>query len=90
MRYGTKIFSEYGIYDREYYDWKTDPEIVARWREGRTGMPIIDSLMRELNATGFMSNRGRMVAACYLTMDLKQDWREGAYYFEEKLIDHDV
>mmetsp|Transcript_35689 Transcript_35689/g.54615 ORF Transcript_35689/g.54615 Transcript_35689/m.54615 type:complete len:140 (-) Transcript_35689:7-426(-) len=46
--------------------------------------------MRELNATGFMSNRGRMVTACYLTMDLKQDWRYGAYYFEEKLIDHDV
>ena len=53
-------------------------------------MPLIDALMRDLNATEFMPNRGRMVVACYLTMDLKQDWRYGAHYFEEKLIDHDV
>ena len=53
-------------------------------------MPLIDSLMRELNATGFISNRGRQLAASYLARDLKQDWRYGAYYFEEKLIDHDV
>jgi deoxyribodipyrimidine photo-lyase len=38
-------------------------------------MPLIDALMREMNETGFMPNRGRMVVACYLTMDLKQDWR---------------
>jgi deoxyribodipyrimidine photo-lyase len=53
-------------------------------------MPLVDALMREMNQTGFMPNRGRMVVACYLTMDLKQDWRYGAHYFEEKLIDHDV
>jgi deoxyribodipyrimidine photo-lyase len=53
-------------------------------------MPLIDALMREMNATGFMPNRGRMIVACYLTMDLKQDWRYGAHHFEEKLIDHDV
>lgn len=53
-------------------------------------MPIVDSLMREMNETGFMPNRGRMVVACYLAQDLKQDWRWGAHYFEEKLIDHDV
>lgn len=53
-------------------------------------MPIIDALMRDMNATGFMPNRGRMIVACYLTMDLKQDWRYGAHYFEEKLVDHDV
>lgn len=53
-------------------------------------MPLVDSLMREMNETGFMPNRGRMVVACYLAMDLKQDWRQGAHYFEEKLIDHDV
>uniref|UniRef100_A0A7S3FTM4 Cryptochrome/DNA photolyase FAD-binding domain-containing protein n=1 Tax=Strombidium rassoulzadegani TaxID=1082188 RepID=A0A7S3FTM4_9SPIT len=90
MRYANKVFSPYGIYDREYYDWNTDQEIVQRWREGRTGMPLIDSLMRDMNATGFMPNRGRMIVACYFTMDLKQDWRYGAHYFEEKLIDHDV
>ena len=53
-------------------------------------MPLIDALMREMNETGFMPNRGRMVVACYFAMDLKQDWRHGAHYFEEKLIDHDV
>ena len=90
MKYGNKIFSGYGIYNREYYAWNTEKEIVKRWREGNTGMPIIDALMREMNETGFMPNRGRMITACYLAMDLKQDWREGAYHFEEKLIDHDV
>lgn len=90
MRYKNKVFSSYGIYDREYYDWKTDEEIVRRWREGSTGMPLIDALMREMNETGFMPNRGRMIVACYFAMDLKQDWRYGAHHFEEKLIDHDV
>jgi deoxyribodipyrimidine photo-lyase len=52
-------------------------------------MPIVDAFMREMNATGFMSNRGRQVVASYLALDMKQDWREGAYYFEEALIDHD-
>jgi len=55
-----------------------------------TGMPLVDSLIREMNATGFMPNRGRMIVASYLTFDLKQDWRFGAYHFEENLIDHDV
>ena len=55
-----------------------------------TGMPIIDALMREMNETGFMPNRGRMVVACYLAQDLKQDWRFGAHYFEHILVDHDV
>ena len=82
MRQGNKGFSSYGIYNRTYYDWKTDAEIVKRWREGRTGMPFVDALMRDMNATGFMPNRGRMVVACYLTQDLKQDWLEGAYHFE--------
>lgn len=53
-------------------------------------MPLVDALMRELNTTGDMSNRGRMVVCSYLTRDLWQDWRYGAQHFEEKLIDHDV
>lgn len=90
MRNGNKVFFSYGIYDRTYYAWKNDMETINRWRKGQTGMPLIDALMRDLNATGFMPNRGRMVVACYLTMDLKMDWRYGAHYFEERLIDHDV
>ena len=53
-------------------------------------MPIVDAFMRELNATGFMSNRGRQLVCSYLTHDLRIDWRFGAHYFEEKLIDFDV
>ena len=90
MRYKNKVFSSYGIYDREYYDWQTNQDTIQRWRDGNTGMPLVDALMREMNETGFMPNRGRMIVACYLTMDLKQDWRYGAHHFEEKLIDHDV
>jgi deoxyribodipyrimidine photo-lyase len=71
MKYGYKIFSSYGIYNREYYNWTTDMAIVKRWREGKTGIPLVDALMREMNETGFMPNRGRMVVACYLAMDLK-------------------
>ena len=80
--HGNKVFSEYGIYDRTYYNWRTDLAVVQRWKDGQTGMPIIDALMREMNATGFMPNRGRMIVASYLTHDLKQDWRYGAHYFE--------
>ena len=71
MKYGSKVFSGYGIYNREYYDWNTDKDTVKKWREGNTGMPLIDALMREMNVTGFMPNRGRMIVACYLAMDLK-------------------
>jgi len=88
--HGMKIFSSYGIYDRSHYRWQTDLEIIKRWRDGTTGMPIIDAFMRELNATGFMGNRGRQIVASYFSLDLRQDWRYGAHYFEEKLIDHDV
>ena len=53
-------------------------------------MPLVDALMRDMNETGFMPNRGRMVVACYFSMDLKQDWRHGAHWFEQQLLDHDV
>ena len=69
------MFSSYGIYNRTYYDWKDDATTITRWRDGMTGIPIIDALMREMNFTGFMSNRGRQVVAAYLALDLKQDWR---------------
>lgn len=65
MKNGNKVFYEYGIYDRKYYNWKTDTEIVQKWRMGQTGYPIIDALMREMNATGYMPNRGRMIVACF-------------------------
>lgn len=90
MKAGNAMFSSYGIHDRTYMDWKNDEETIRRWKTGMTGIPLIDALMRELNVTGFMSNRGRQIVASYLAFDLKQDWRFGAYHFEEKLIDHDI
>jgi deoxyribodipyrimidine photo-lyase len=64
-------------------------ERFRQWCHGRTGMPLVDATMRELAATGFISNRGRQVVACYLVNDLQQDWRHGAAWFEEHLIDYD-
>ena len=60
------------------------------WKEGRTGEPFIDANMTELRLTGFMSNRGRQNVASYLCNNLKVDWRYGAAYFEQQLIDYDV
>jgi len=72
------------------HQWRCDLDLIDRWRRGMTGMPLVDANMRELALTGWMSNRGRQVVAAYLALDLKQDWRFGAHYFEEMLIDHDV
>lgn len=65
-------------------------DYVQAWTEGDTGVPLVDAQMRKLNATGFMSNRGRQNVASFLVKDLRQDWRLGAAYFESKLIDYDV
>ena len=53
-------------------------------------MPLIDALMRDLLATGFLPHYGRMITSCYFAVDLKQDWRFGAAHYEEHLLDHDV
>lgn len=66
-----------------------DERRFAAWCEGRTGQPFIDANMRELAATGWMSNRGRQNVASYLVHDLGLDWRMGAYWFERMLIDYD-
>lgn len=70
--------------------WRRDPDTFARWREGRTGYPLVDAAMRELSATGRMPNRLRMLTASFLTKDLLIDWRLGAAHFLRQLIDGDV
>ncbi|MEM6978252.1 MAG: DASH family cryptochrome, partial [Planctomycetota bacterium] len=70
--------------------WKTDPPRFSAWQEGQTGFPMIDANMRELAATGYMSNRGRQNVASFLTKNLGIDWRMGAEWFESCLIDYDV
>lgn len=70
--------------------WTRDLEVEARWKEGRTGVPLVDALMRELRYTGYIANRGRYVVASYLVHYLGIDWRVGADWFEHLLLDHDV
>lgn len=67
-----------------------DAGLFERWREGATGQPLIDAAMRELAATGYLSNRLRQVVASYLIYDLGCDWRAGAAWFESQLVDYDV
>lgn len=72
------------------YPWKRDANLFDKWARGLTGYPLVDANMRELLATGFMSNRGRQIVASFLVRDLGLDWRLGAQHFESHLLDHDV
>lgn len=67
-----------------------DPRAFARWCAGDTDYPLVNALMRQLTATGWMSNRGRQIAASALIHELNTDWRFGAAFFEKHLIDYDV
>ena len=88
-RYGRQLYRFNGITDKSshrcYY-----PERYQRWCHGNTPYPLVNALMNQLNATGYMSNRGRQIAASCFIYDLQLDWRFGAAYFEQQLIDYDV
>lgn len=71
-------------------EWRRDEGMFEKWCNGQTGYPIVDAGMRELNATGFMHNRVRMVVASFLTKHLLLDWRLGEAYFAQKLLDFDL
>lgn len=75
----------------EYTDikWEYNTEHFQAWTEGKTGYPIVDAAMRQLNHTGYMHNRCRMIVASFLAKDLLLDWRMGERYFMEHLIDGD-
>ncbi len=78
---------------RPQYDtipWREDAEALARWQQGLTGYPIVDAGMRELNATGYMHNRVRMIVASFLTKHLLISWQLGEAYFAEKLLDFEL
>ena len=70
--------------------WRNNEEEFRRWCEGMTGYPIVDAGMREINATGFMHNRVRMIVASFLCKHLLIDWRWGEAYFASKLLDFDL
>lgn len=69
--------------------WENNSKKLELWKKGMTGFPIVDAGMRELNSTGIMHNRVRMIVASFLIKDLHLDWRLGEKYFSEKLIDYD-
>ena len=75
-------------YDR--IQWDDAPELFTAWCEGRTGYPLIDAAMAQINRTGYMHNRLRMVTASFLSKDLGIDWRRGERYFARRLIDFDL
>ena len=70
--------------------WRNDELEFKRWCEGKTGYPIVDAGMRELNETGYMHNRVRMITASFLCKHLLIDWRWGEAYFALKLLDYDL
>ena len=75
-------------YDR--IKWNNDEKQFEAWCKGQTGYPLVDAGMRELNATGYMHNRVRMVVASFLSKDLLIDWRWGERYFARKLLDYEM
>ena len=72
------------------FPWDNDPAWLAAWRGGLTGMPIVDAAMRQLNESGWMHNRCRMIVASFLVKDLICDWRSGERVFMERLVDGDL
>jgi deoxyribodipyrimidine photo-lyase len=70
--------------------WRDDPTALTAWQAGRTGYPVVDAAMRQLQREGWMHNRARMVVASFLTKHLYIDWREGAWHFMDHLADGDV
>ncbi|MGY2795255.1 deoxyribodipyrimidine photo-lyase [Thermostichus sp. MS-CIW-36] len=88
-KHGAKLFRPSGIQGIPI-PWQQDWPRFQAWCRGETGYPLVDANMRELAATGFMSNRGRQNVASFLTKNLGIDWRMGAEWFESLLIDYDV
>ncbi len=88
-KHGHKIFRASGLRGL-HIPWKQDQPRFELWCQGKTGFPLIDANMRELAATGFMSNRGRQNVASFLTKNLGINWRWGAEWFESLLLDYDV
>lgn len=88
-KYGNLIFKKGGIKDDIRKELKDDMALFKIWADGRTGIPFVDAAMREINATGFMSNRARQNVASFLINDFNINWQIGAEYFESLLIDYD-
>ncbi len=87
LKHGTTLFHRAGPAGIAL-TYRNDPDHFESWKSGTTGIPFVDANMRELSATGFMSNRGRQIVASFLSKNLDIDWRWGARWFEHCLIDY--
>ena len=70
--------------------WNNNKIKFKKWCDGKTGFPVVDACMRQMNETGYMHNRGRMIVASFLTKDLLIDWKWGEKYFATKLLDYNI
>jgi deoxyribodipyrimidine photo-lyase len=86
-KYGHSFFMPNGIKKTGTQNHKHNPVLFEQWMNGETGNDFIDANMLELKLSGFMSNRGRQNVASYLCHNLKLDWRYGAAYFEQQLVE---
>ena len=89
LNIGKTLFARDGNAEHAYTG-NYDAQGLAAWCEGNTDYPLVNACMRQLNATGFLSNRGRQIAASCLINELRGDWRYGAAWFEQQLVDYDV
>lgn len=89
LKHGIKIFQLKGILEKDL-KWNYDPLKLREWINGNTSETFVNANMKEIAATGFMSNRGRQNVNSFWAKELQQDWRVGASYFESQLIDYDV
>ncbi|CAM3460209.1 DASH family cryptochrome [Aequorivita lipolytica] len=89
MRMGNAIFKTEGFRNKRI-DFENNTALFKRWCDGKTGLPFVDAHMRQLNKSGYMSNRGRVNCSSFLVHDYRIDWTWGAAYFESRLIDYDV
>lgn len=89
LLHGKDLFLPHGLQKEKPLKGGFNPKAFERWKNGNTGDAFVDANMKELAATGFMSNRGRQNVASYLVHDMGLDWRPGAAYFESQLIDYD-
>jgi deoxyribodipyrimidine photo-lyase len=90
LKASNKLFHRGGYQQKYNKTWSKNISKLNAWKNGMTGYPFIDANMRELKYTGYMSNRGRQVVASFFVRDMNMDWRLGAEYFEEMLLDNDV
>ena len=89
LKHGDDIFHLGGILEKDY-TWKSSEDAKESWISGNTKEDFVDANMKEIAATGWMSNRGRQNVASFWSKELEQDWRIGAAYFESMLLDYDV